>query len=95
MSEHVQVSSDRKTVWVHAEDGSTVGRFSAAFGMDVHRTAAQQLAGRGQCLMCTHEPPTAHDWWRFRFAMRTQYKIKVPRDAIDLRTLKPSQDALA
>lgn len=46
----VQVSYDRKTVWVHALDGSTVGRFSKTFGIDAHTTATQQLLGASQCL---------------------------------------------
>lgn len=81
-------------MWVHGSDGSTVGRFSVVFGMDVHRTVSDQLAGKGQCLMCTHEAPTEYDWWRFRFAMRTIYKTRVPRDAINTGMLKPSPDAL-
>lgn len=35
----VQVSACGTTVWVHGLDGSTVGRFSKRFGMDVHTTA--------------------------------------------------------
>jgi len=61
----IQVSADGKTVWLHAMDGSTVGRFSKTFGMDIHTTITQQLAGAGQCLHCTHAPPGKEEWLQF------------------------------
>lgn len=33
----IQLSANGETVWVHASDGSTVGRYSTRFGMDVHK----------------------------------------------------------
>ena len=45
----VQVSPDGRTVWVHAPDGSTVGRFSTVFGMDVHTSVTAQFV---QCFRC-------------------------------------------
>lgn len=81
--DHIQVSADRRTVWVHALDGSTVGRFSKQFGIDVHRTMTEQLAGAGQCLACTHEPAAAEDWERFVALMKTHFAIEVPLDAIE------------
>lgn len=80
--EFVQVSADRKTVWVHAKDGSTVGRFSKTFGMDVHATITEQLAGAGQCLHCTHEPPGQRDWDQFCDLMLQHYEITVDRNAL-------------
>ncbi len=77
-SEHVQVSEDRQTVWVHASDGSTVGRYSSRFGMDVHTTAAEQLAGKPQCLNCTHVPPKEADWDEFCRLIRTHHGITIP-----------------
>jgi hypothetical protein len=76
----VQVSADRVTVWVHADDGSTVGRFSKRFGMDVHRTVTEQLAGAGQCLHCTHKPATEKDWRLFVALMHEHYGIDVAVD---------------
>lgn len=73
----VQVSADRRTVWVHAGDGSTVGRFSRQFGMDVHTTATAQLAGAPECLHCTHEQPGQADWNTFCDLMQEHYGIVV------------------
>lgn len=73
----VQVSADGRTVWVHASDGSTVGRFSAIFGMDVHRTVTEQLKGEGQCLHCTHERPTQSQWEEFCHLMMEHHGIAV------------------
>lgn len=79
----VQVSSDGNTVWIHSpNDGSTVGRFSTKFGMDVHTTVSEQLQGVGQCLCCTHEPPTVIEWRHFVRLMREHHGITVPFDLI-------------
>lgn len=77
MAEQIDVSADRSTVWVHALDGSTVGRFSKIFGMDVHRTVTEQMAGVPQCLHCTHEPPKQSDWLKFCELMLQHYGIEV------------------
>lgn len=79
---HVQVSEDGNTVWVHALDGSTVGRFSKTFGMDCHTTVTEQLAGAGQCLHCTHEPPGPAEWDLFCDLMHKHHGITVNRQAI-------------
>ena len=68
--DQVQVSQDGQTVWVHSMDGSTVGRFSRRFGLDVHRTVTEQLQGAPQCLHCTHEVPSHADWVLFWRLMR-------------------------
>ncbi len=73
----VQVSSDGMTVWVHSSDGSTVGRFSVRFGMDVHRTVSEQLAGAGQCLHCTHRPATPADWDQFVETLKRHHGISI------------------
>lgn len=49
------VSSTEDAVRVTSHDGSYVGRFSKHLGIDVHRTAAVQLADADQILHCTHE----------------------------------------
>jgi hypothetical protein len=41
----IDVSARGDTVWVTGDDGSCVGRFSKRFGIDVHRTATEQMAG--------------------------------------------------
>ena len=78
----IQVSADGSTVWVHALDGSTVGRFSKRFGLDVHSTAAEQLRGAGQCIHCTHEPASAGEWDLFCQLMRQHHHITVDADLL-------------
>lgn len=73
----VQVSADGQTIWVHAGDGSTIGRFSKRFGMDVHTTVTAQLAGASQCLHCTHAPAGRDDWLMFCRLMRKHHGIDV------------------
>jgi len=73
----VQVSATGDTVWVHAMDGSTVGRFCKRFGLDVHTTVTEQMSGVGQCLHCTHEPAGQAEWKLFRELMRKHYQIHV------------------
>ncbi len=79
ISEQVQTSADGSTVWVHAMDGSTVGRFSRRFGLDVHATVTQQLAGASQCLHCTHTPPSTADWSLFGDLMLQHHGIEVDK----------------
>lgn len=90
--DRVQVSADGRTVWVHADDGSTVGRFSMAFGMDVHTTSTEQLAGASQCLQCTHGAPGPSQWEEFCDLMRDRYSIMVNRGAIRFGTQSSSPE---
>lgn len=80
----VEVSQDGRTVWVHAYDGSTVGRFSIVFGMDVHTTVAEQLQGASQCLHCTHTRPGQAEWQLFCQIMHRHYGITVPPSLVRL-----------
>lgn len=80
--DQIQVNELGNTVWVHASDGSTVGRFSKRFGMDVHNTVSDQLAGSPQCLHCTHEPANQEEWRLFCELMKTHYAIEVPENLI-------------
>ena len=81
-----QVESDGRTVWVHASDGSTVGRFSTVFGMDVHTTITQQMAGASQCLHCTHSKPSQADWQMFCDLVHQHHGILVDRTLISVPT---------
>lgn len=83
-AEQVQVSEDGSTVWVHALDGSTVGRFSKRFGLDVHTTVTQQMEGAAQCLHCTHTPPAPEDWQKFCELMQQHYGIAVNPNSIQI-----------
>lgn len=78
----IEVSALGDTVWVTGPDGSCVGRFSKRFGIDVHRTVTEQLAGADQCLYCTHVRAGAVEWESFRRAMMMHHGIEVPSDAI-------------
>lgn len=78
----VDVSALGDTVWVTADDGSCVGRFSKRFGIDVHRTAEEQTAGGAQCQYCTHGEAGEAEWQAFREAVLRHHGIDVPRDTI-------------
>lgn len=80
----IQVSADGNTVWVHAEDGSTVGRFSRIFGMDVHNTVTEMMAGKPQCLGCTHTRPTQLDWLEFCRLVKLHHGRNVPVDILTI-----------
>lgn len=84
LEEQIEVSADGVVVWVHALDGSTVGRFSKVFGMDVHRTASDQMAGAPQCLHCTHVRPTQADWLQFCSLMKEHHGIVVDSSLIEI-----------
>ena len=77
-----QVMTDGRTTWVNAPDGSTVGRFSK-WGVDVHRSAAEQLAGMPECIDCTHQKPgktewASEGWGRFVTGVRDHFGVEVP-----------------
>ena len=78
MRDRIQVSLDGATVWVHGDDGSTVGRFSKRFGMDVHTTASAQLAGEPQCLSCTHDVAGQAEWSEFCRLMKMHHGFDIP-----------------
>lgn len=78
----IEVSADGAVLWVAGADGSCLGRFSKAFGIDVHRTAGEQMAGKNQCLFCTHASASEADWEEFRAQMLTHHHIPIPEDAI-------------
>ena len=78
----IQVSELGDRVWLHAPDGSTVGRFSKQFGIDVHRTATAQMRGEPECLFCTHAPAGAAEWETFRAAILQHYNFEVPADTL-------------
>lgn len=84
LAEQIDVSADRSTVWVHALDGSTVGRFSKVFGMDVHRTITEQMAGASQCLHCTHARPSKDEWLKFCELMSQHHGIEVDATLIEI-----------
>ena len=72
----------RGTVWVNGPDGSCIGRFSKRYGIDVHRTATAQLAGEGECIMCTHAPADHASWLLFVEAMQQHHGVTVPQNLL-------------
>lgn len=78
----IEVSLLGHNVWVTAQDGSCAARFGKRFGIDVHRTATDQLAGAAECLYCTHEPAGEAEWQVFRAAVLRHHGIEVPADTI-------------
>ncbi|UEC05487.1 hypothetical protein [Burkholderia vietnamiensis] len=78
----ISVSANGATLWVTGADGSCIARFSRHFGIDVHRTTAEQLAGASQCLFCTHGTAGSSEWEQFREAVQMHHGIDVPEDAI-------------
>jgi len=80
--DRIQVSECGKTAWIHATDGSTIGRFSKTFGMDVHRSGTEQTAGKSECLHCTHEAGTQEDWKEFCRLMKVHHGVDVPESSM-------------
>lgn len=71
-----QIVSDGRTVWVNADTGECVARFSH-FGIDIHRRVNEQIAGKPECLLCTHERPGTAEWITFTEFVETTYKVKI------------------
>jgi hypothetical protein len=82
----LQLSDNLDAVWVHASDGSTVGRFGR-MGIDLHNTVTDQMAGMPECRLCTHGKPTAADWQLFREKAFEWWGVEVPADAFSPRWL--------
>lgn len=70
------VDTDGTTVWVNGNDGACWGRFSK-FGIDVHHTGREQVAGKIQCLDCTAIEGTENPWQRFVDSMKRFHDVAV------------------
>lgn len=88
----IQISLSRDTVWVHASDGSTVGRFGR-MGIDIHTSVTEQMNGASQCDLCTHGRVTAQDWETFRMEALTRWGVAIPDNAFDARFFSSKQSA--
>lgn len=73
-------------VWIHASDGSTVGRFGR-LGVDLHNTITDQMAGEPECRLCTHGPVTQNEWHLFREKAKEWWGVVVPAHAFDVNLL--------
>lgn len=83
----LQVAATRSAVWIHASDGSTVGRFGR-MGVDLHNTVTEMMQGAQECRLCTHGRPTLADWEMFRRCVLDWWGLDVPHDAFDPLLLK-------
>lgn len=80
----LQLTSLKDAVWIHSEDGSTVGRFGRN-GIDIHNTFTVQQETGVQCLLCTHRPVTPDDWALFREMALDLWAVDVPEDAFEFK----------
>ena len=80
----ISAAGDGSVVWVNAPDGSCIGRFNRMGHVDVHRTAQEQVSGKGECLDCSHGSDAKEQWGRFRDSMRLHYGVEVPQELICL-----------
>lgn len=78
MRDH-EITTDGRTVWVTASDGSCIGRFGR-LGVDVHLDVEGQLETGKQCLACIHGLPPSEAWPAFVEAMQEHYAIAVSDD---------------
>lgn len=77
-SHEIVVAQNHNNVWVNSGvDGSCIGRFSKAFGLDVHRTGSDQMNGAPECLYCTHGPTTQAEWLTFCEQMKEHHGITI------------------
>lgn len=89
MEYEVEVATSRNAVWIHASDGSTVGRFGR-MGVDLHNSVSDQMAGSPECRLCTHGKVTKKDWELFRQKAKEFWGVEVPEDAFDTSLLTVS-----
>lgn len=75
-----ELLSDGKTVWLNADDGTSVGRFSK-WGVDVHHDAEAQLRLGTQCLACVHDLPPAEGWEVFVDKISKHYGVTISEAA--------------
>lgn len=86
----LQISHRRDAIWIHASDGSTVGRFGR-MGVDLHNTVSEQMQGLPQCRLCTHGRPGAVEWQLFRDKALEWWGIAVPENAFNPDFLMPAE----
>jgi hypothetical protein len=83
----IQYSALGDTVWIHCSTGDTVGRFSVKFGMDIHTTVQEQMAGKSQCLRCTHGQPTHADFKEFCDKAKELWGVEIDQEQMDTSKL--------
>ena len=75
-----EIAADDRTVWINADSGMCVGRFTKN-GMDVHEDALAQMEGK-HCLDCAMhlKGDIVKSWERFTASMKKYYHIDIPAD---------------
>ena len=86
MKYEIQTSENKNAVWIHASDGSTVGRFGM-MGVDLHNTVTDQLNGMPQCRLCTHGKVSEEDWSLFIEKSFEFFGVKVDDDLFNKNLL--------
>ena len=81
--ERITASHDNKTLWVSDDTGFCVGRFSKAFGMDVHNSFDDMIDSGIQCLNCTHERPDQSDFFEFCDLILAYFRIEVDKSILE------------
>jgi hypothetical protein len=71
MKPYHEIMSDGRTVWVN-DAFCNVGRFSRT-GVDIHKTADEQMKTGTQCLDCKAGSTTRADWEHFKSTMLRIY----------------------
>ncbi len=84
ISYEIQYCPTKRRLWIHSSTGDTVARFSSSFGIDMHRTTKEQLAGMSQCLHCTHDAPTLNDFIFFCDKAFELWKVEIDKSKIEL-----------
>lgn len=74
--ETLELLTDGDTLWVNDHVGMCIERFGAR-GVDVHRSAAEQVAGAPQCLDCIHDLPPVEAWDRFVSSMAKHHAVRI------------------
>lgn len=83
---YVEYANNKDIIWVHATDGSTVGRFGKN-GVDIHTTVSEQMAGKGQCRLCTHRASTSEDLALFINKAAQFWGVDVDKNQFNLELL--------
>lgn len=73
-----EITSDGRTVWVNANCGMCVGRFTKNH-VDIHASAKEQMNGV-HCLDCFPSRGKSLDesWKQFKESMLTHHKVEIP-----------------
>lgn len=76
VTKQYEIRSDGGSVWLNDQTGHCLARFGR-LGVDVHRSVADQMAGAGECLACTHGWAGAAEWNLFVQAVRAHHDVEI------------------